>query len=100
MRRCGFLESVRAAGGAWGFRRASHGGMKPVAADGLPGRAMGDTFEPTMWYWIDADGQVNVNIIRAEIGQHVGTAIARILADELEVSWDKVHITHVDTNEK
>ena len=33
------------------------------------------------------DGIVTVNIIRAEMGQHVGTALARILADELEADW-------------
>ncbi len=100
MTRRGFLVSMTATGVAFGFPRASHAAMNPVAADGLPVQPVGDTFEPTMWYWIDTDGQVNVNIIRAEMGQHVGTAIARILADELEVSWDKVHITHVDTDEK
>src|SRR4029077_18865376 len=57
-------------------------------------------FEPTLWFAIDGDGQVTVNIIRAEMGQHVGTAIARILADELEVNWDKVRIVHVDTDPK
>src|SRR5690606_30895104 len=61
---------------------------------------IGRTFEPTVWYTIDTEGQVNVNIIRAEMGQHVGTSIARILADELEVAWHDVHITHVDTDEK
>lgn len=34
------------------------------------------------------------------MGQHVGTALARILADELEVGWDKVRISHVDTDPK
>ena len=48
------------------------------------------SFEPTIWYSIDRDGIVTVNIIRAEMGQHVGTALARILADELEADWDKV----------
>ena len=43
------------------------------------------SFEPTIWYSVDRDGVVTVNIIRAEMGQHIGTAIARILADELEV---------------
>ena len=33
---------------------------------------------------------MTVNIIRAEMGQHVGTALARIVADELEADWDKV----------
>ena len=49
-------------------------------------------FEPTIWYSMDRDGIVTVNIIRAEMGQHVGTALARILADELEVDWRKVRI--------
>ena len=43
---------------------------------------------------------VTVNIIRAEMGQHVGTALARILADELEADWDKVRIIHVDSDPK
>jgi isoquinoline 1-oxidoreductase subunit beta len=57
-------------------------------------------FEPTVWFAMDAGGIVTVNIIRAEMGQHIGTAIARILADELEVEWSKVRILHVDTDPK
>ncbi|MBW9051045.1 xanthine dehydrogenase family protein molybdopterin-binding subunit [Rhizobium mesosinicum] len=61
----------------------------------------GDTsFAPTMWYSIDPDGIVTINIIRAEMGQHVGTSLARILADELEVDWTNVRINHVDTDPK
>ena len=43
---------------------------------------------------------VTVNVIRAELGQHVGTAIARIVADELEADWSKVRIHHVDSDPK
>ena len=100
MTRRGFLVSMTAVGVAFGFPQASNAAMNPAVPDGTPVTPNGDTFEPSMWYWIDADGQVNVNIIRAEMGQHVGTAIARILADELEVAWENVHITHVDTAEK
>jgi isoquinoline 1-oxidoreductase subunit beta len=57
-------------------------------------------FEPTIWYSVDRDGIVTVNITRAEMGQHIGTAIARILADELEVDWSSVHIFAVDTDPK
>ena len=49
---------------------------------------------------LSRDGQVVVNIIRAEMGQHVGTAIARIVADELEADWAKVKFLHVDTDPK
>jgi isoquinoline 1-oxidoreductase beta subunit len=98
--RRGFLVSTTAAGVAFGFPRASSAAMDPAAPDGIPLESVGETFEPTLWYWIDSEGQVNVNIIRAEMGQHVGTAIARILADELEVAWEDVNITHVDSAEK
>jgi CO/xanthine dehydrogenase Mo-binding subunit len=100
MTRRGFLVSMTAAGVAFGFPQASNAAMNPAVPDGTPIAPNGQPFEPSMWYWIDADGQVNVNIIRAEMGQHVGTAIARILADELEVAWEDVHITHVDSAEK
>src|SRR5262245_25577222 len=59
-----------------------------------------DHFEPTIWYSVDRDGVVTVNIARAEMGQHIGTAIARILADELEVEWSNVRIFAVDTDPK
>ena len=64
------------------------------AADAVP------AFEPTIWYDIDRDGVVTVNIIRAEMGQHVGTALARIVADELEVDWNSVRLRYVDTDPK
>src|SRR5262245_61542526 len=57
-------------------------------------------FEPSIWYSVDRDGIVTVNIARAEMGQHIGTAIARILADELEVEWSSVRISAVDTDPK
>src|SRR5262249_18529119 len=57
-------------------------------------------FEPTMWYRIDSSGVVTVSIIKAEMGQHIGTALARILADELEADWDKVRLDFVDTDPK
>src|SRR5260370_31484369 len=60
----------------------------------------GDLFEPTIWYSIGRDGRITVNIIRAEMGQHVGTALARIVADELEADWSKVKIDIVDSYPK
>src|SRR5262249_23321512 len=54
----------------------------------------------TIWYSVDRDGIVTVNITRAEMGQHIATAVARILADELEVDWSNVRILMVDTDPK
>lgn len=85
--RRGFMITVAAAGAMMGL-------AAPVGAEAAEG------FEPTIWYRIGRDGTVTVNVIRAEMGQHVGTAIARIVADELEADWSKVKIDHVDSAAK
>lgn len=56
------------------------------------------SFAPTVWYEIDSAGGVLVNIAKAEMGQHVGTALARIVADELGADWEAVSIEHVDSD--
>lgn len=57
-------------------------------------------FSPSVWFEINRMGDVNINIAKAEMGQHVGTALARVVADELGADWSKVSITHVDTDPK
>jgi CO/xanthine dehydrogenase Mo-binding subunit len=95
-----FLVATGGAGLVFGFARLTDAAMDPAAAGGVPAAAVTPNFEPTLWFGIDADGTVTVNVIRAEMGQHVGTALARILADELEADWDKVRIVHVDSDPK
>lgn len=57
-------------------------------------------FSPTVWFELDGTGGVQINIAKAEMGQHVGTALARIMADELGADWRRVSITHVDSDPK
>lgn len=57
-------------------------------------------FSPTVWFEINHKGEVLVNVAKAEMGQHIGTALARIVADELGAAWDSVSINHVDTDPK
>jgi isoquinoline 1-oxidoreductase beta subunit len=90
--RRGFLIGMVGAGLAFGFA--------PAEALSEASSESAKRFEPTIWYSIDGDGVVTVNIIRAEMGQHIGTALARILADELEADWAKVRIDAVDTDPK
>ncbi|MCE5209656.1 MAG: 2Fe-2S iron-sulfur cluster-binding protein, partial [Chloroflexi bacterium] len=54
----------------------------------------------TLWFDMDTAGVVTINITKAEIGQHVGTALAQALAEELEVRWEDVRIRHVDSDAK
>lgn len=91
--RRGFLITTAGTGVAFSFLTA----CKPA-----PGTKTSETalYEPTQWYTIAQDGIITVNIIRAEMGQHVGTSLARILADELEAPWENVRIHHVDSDPK
>lgn len=100
MTRRGFLVAMTAAGVSFGFPRMAMAAMDPATDNGQPLPNADALYEPTLWYSIDSAGKVKVNIIRAEMGQHVGTSIARILADELEADWDDVEIIHVDSDKK
>ncbi len=51
-------------------------------------------FEPNAWVTITPDGGVTVHIARAEMGQGIGTALAQIVAEELEVDWKDVRIDY------
>lgn len=98
-----FLLTASTTGFIFGFARgATAREVYPLAQAQVEtaAEAANTLFEPTIWCGIGPDGMVNVNIIRAEMGQHVGTSLARILADELDADWDKVTITQVDTAPK
>jgi CO/xanthine dehydrogenase Mo-binding subunit len=58
------------------------------------------SFSPSVWFEISGSGATLVNIAKAEMGQHVGTALARIVADELGADWSKVSIRYVDSDPK
>jgi isoquinoline 1-oxidoreductase beta subunit len=98
--RRGFLIAMIATGVVAGFPRSALAAFELPSSAGEAEAAPGELFEPTIWYGIDRNGEVTVNIIRAEMGQHVGTALARIVADELEADWSKVRIVHVDSDPK
>lgn len=99
--RRGFLIAAISTGFAVGFARSGFAAVElPLSSAGQETAVPADMFEPTIWYSIDRGGLVTVNIIRAEMGQHVGTALARIVADELEADWNKVRIVHVDSDGK
>ncbi len=92
--RRGFLIGATGASLTFGFLPLSF-------ANGEPGQPkVKGRFEPTIWYDIDEDGVVTVNIAEAEMGQHVGTALARIIADELEADWNDVRLRYADSDPK
>ncbi len=48
---------------------------------------------PTVWYSIGTDGKVTVVVGKAEMGQHVSSTMAQLVAEELEASWRDMAIT-------
>src|SRR5262245_6513954 len=72
-----------------------------VAALGIGGAlAAPGKFEPTVWYSIAGDGKVTVMVGKAEMGQHVSSAMAQIVAEELEADWRLMNIQLVDNDPK
>jgi len=94
--RRGFLVSALA-GGSVGF------GWGQLPATGSSGTAQAATaapYSPTNLIEIDASGVVTVNVTKSEMGQHVGTAFAQIVCEELEAPWSAMGIHHVDSDPK
>lgn len=67
--------------------------LMPEAA--LAAAHAGAMISPNMHFDIHADGRVVVHIAKAEMGQHVGTALAQSVAEELECGWDNIDIAYV-----
>ncbi|MEL6192375.1 MAG: molybdopterin cofactor-binding domain-containing protein [Bacteroidota bacterium] len=58
------------------------------------GRGMGDGASLNAWIRIAPDNTVTLAIPRAEMGQGVYTALPMMIAEELEVSMDKLKVIH------
>ncbi|NTS32932.1 xanthine dehydrogenase family protein molybdopterin-binding subunit [Phyllobacterium sp. BT25] len=57
-------------------------------------------FEPNAIIRIDGNGEVFLTMPYVEMGQGTYTAIPMLIAEELEVSLDKVHLEHAPPNEQ
>ena len=89
-----FLASAGSAAVVTGF-------LPTIAPAAVPTSVQSGTgFSPTVWYVVQGDGKIIVHVALAEMGQHVGTAIARMVAEELEADWSSVELVHVDLDPK
>ena len=80
-----FLKSGAAAGAGlvvYFTIPAGRGGIVEAAAK----------FEPNAFITITPDGLVTVHVLKAEMGQGVGTALAQVVAEELETDWKDMRI--------
>ena len=51
-------------------------------------------FEPSVWFTMESNGRTTIHIFKAEIGQHVGTALSQIVAEQLCLDWENVDIDY------
>ena len=51
-------------------------------------------FSPSVWFTMESNGRTTVHIFRMEMGQHVGTSLAQIVAEELGLRWNDVTIDY------
>src|ERR1700680_2746625 len=88
-----FLQASVAAGGALvlGFRVPPAGAASPSA---------GTLFSTNAFIRIDRQGAVTLIMPQVEMGQGVYTAVAMILAEELDVQWDQVRLEAAPPDDK
>ena len=53
-----------------------------------------ENFEPCVWFTMQSSGRTNVHIYNTEFGQHIGTSLAQLVAEELELNWNDVSIDY------
>ena len=70
----------------------------PEIGDALA--ATPSNFEPTVWYAIGNDGKVVVTVGKAEMGQHISSTMAQLVAEELEASWKDMGIVLASNDPK
>ena len=74
-------------------------GLGPiVTAPSAAAAAGGPTFTPSIWFTMLPSGQTIMHIVKSEMGQHIGTALAQIIAEELEVDWSKVTLDYPEAS--
>jgi isoquinoline 1-oxidoreductase beta subunit len=86
MRRREFLQITSAAGAGLliAFRIPDKHGVAP--------------FAPNAWLRVDPDGAVTITVDKSEMGEGNHTALAMIVAEELDADWTKVKVGPVPEN--
>lgn len=88
-----FLVGAAASGLVLGY--AGVPGVTGHAAVAAPA-----SFEPSVWYAIAPDGLVTVTCGKADMGQHIASTMAQIVAEELGASWKDMRVALASNDPK
>ena len=86
-----FLKTSAALGGGFALEFSF-----PAASKALPGAPVQ---EVNAWIVIHPDDRVVIRIARSEMGQGTYTALAQLVAEELDCDWAKVSAEFASSNE-
>ena len=97
-----FLKVIGTAGASLVIGIYLNGCDAALEATSAPGTSGGDatapddlpagTFAPDIYLRIDSEGILTVTAFRSEMGQGIRTALAMMIADELDLLWENVNI--------
>ena len=66
------------------------------SAAGKRRQAGAEDLDAQLFVAIGSDGAVEITVHRSEMGQHVWTSMAQIIADELEADWQEVRVVQAE----
>ena len=72
----------------------------PNAVDSASKAIAAGNWDHQQYLTMDTDGKAYVYVTKCELGQHVGTALAQAVAEELEINWDDVNVIYPDSHAK
>jgi CO/xanthine dehydrogenase Mo-binding subunit len=58
------------------------------------------SFDPSVWYSIAPDGLVTVTCGKADMGQHIASTMAQLIAEELGASWKDMRVALASNDPK
>ena len=76
-----------------GFKKSKANEIENLLDPGSP-LMIPSNFEPTAYFTMEPSGKTKVHINKCEMGQHIGTALAQIVAEELELDWSDIDIDY------
>ncbi|MBV9290281.1 MAG: molybdopterin-dependent oxidoreductase, partial [Hyphomicrobiales bacterium] len=87
-----FIVAAGGAGLVFGFAGlGARNGALAATAEG---------FGPTQWYSIGPDGIVTVVVAKADMGQHIASTMAQLVAEELGARWRDMRIAFASNDPK
>ena len=72
----------------------------PNAVDSASKAIAAGNWNHQQYLTMDSNGKAIIHVTKCELGQHIGTALAQAVAEELEINWDDVSVDYPESHAK